>query len=223
MLLVIRNLLSSANLLKAQEFMSRANYMDGKLTAGEDAKSVKDNLELAADDPNLAGMQKLLMHSILARPEFQYSALPSRVASPIFACYEPGMTYGDHVDNPIMGADVQYRSDVSLTLFISDPAHYQGGELVINTAFGEQKVKLGAGDMVTYPSSSLHRVNPVTSGKRMVMITFIQSMVRDPAKREILYNLWRALQGIKQDAARGAEAKLVDVSYVNLVRMWADP
>jgi PKHD-type hydroxylase len=132
------------------------------------------------------------------------------------------MSYGDHVDDPIMGQDGLYRTDVSLTIFLSDPEEYDGGELVINTPFGEQKVKLNAGDAVLYPSSSTHRVAEVTRGERLVAVTWLQSTVRDPAKREILYNLSQVRETMIQNAGGSKETEQLSNAYMNLMRMWSD-
>jgi PKHD-type hydroxylase len=133
------------------------------------------------------------------------------------------MTYGNHVDDPIMGAPgQQYRSDVSTTVFLNAPEEYEGGELVINTSYGEQKVKLAAGSAVVYPSSSLHHVAEVTKGTRLVAVTWTQSLIRDPAKRELLYQLNQARESLLKSRPDDKETKNVDVAYVNLFRMWAE-
>jgi PKHD-type hydroxylase len=133
------------------------------------------------------------------------------------------MTYGDHVDDPIMGsASPRFRSDVSMTVFLTPPEAYDGGELTIRTAFGEHQVKLPAGDAVVYPSSSLHRVAEVTRGERVVALTWIQSYVRDPSRRELLYELNRAREILLRQAPEAEHTGLVDRSYANLLRMWGE-
>jgi PKHD-type hydroxylase len=133
------------------------------------------------------------------------------------------MTYGEHVDDPVMGAPGQlYRSDVSITIFLSDPEEYDGGELVIRAPYGEHSVKLPAGDAVMYPSSSLHRVNPVTRGVRLAAVTWVQSLVRDAARRELLYELNRVREALLRDTPGGEETARLNMVYVNLVRMWSE-
>jgi len=166
---------------------------------------------------------RILMASLGHNETFRFGALPHRVADPIFARYEPGMSYGHHVDDPIMGsAGPRFRTDVSMTVFLNDPEAYDGGELSIRTSFGDKRIKLPAGDAVLYPSSSLHRVAPVTRGERLVALTWIQSYVRDPVQRELLYELNLARERLLKEEPEGEISGYVDRSYANLVRMWAE-
>ncbi|MCU7862538.1 MAG: Fe2+-dependent dioxygenase, partial [Candidatus Thiodiazotropha sp. (ex Lucinoma borealis)] len=154
---------------------------------------------------------------------FRSAVLPYRMADPLFARYQPGMTYGKHVDDPLMGLSGQrFRSDVSMTIFLRDPDTYQGGELIVRTTFGEKRVKLKAGSAVIYPSSSLHQVAEVSRGERLVALAWIQSYVRDPAQRELLYELDLAREHLLATAADDETTGLVDKSYANLLRMWGD-
>jgi PKHD-type hydroxylase len=154
---------------------------------------------------------------------FRSAVLPYRMADPIFARYQPGMTYGDHVDDPLMGLSGQrFRTDVSMTIFLRDPGSYEGGELVVRTTFGEKRVKLDAGSAVIYPSSSLHHVAEVTSGERLVALAWIQSYVRDPARRELLYELDLAREHLLARMPDDEHTGLVDKSYANLLRMWGE-
>ena len=163
-------------------------------------------------------MGKLVQH-----PVYLAAALPLRIAAPYYARYTSGMQYGNHVDDPVMGPPGQrYRSDLSITVFLNNPGDYDGGELVINTSFGEQTVKLNAGDAVMYPSSSTHRVNQVTRGERLVAVTWLQSSVRDPSQRELLYRLHQARELLLANAQGKQETELVSNAYVNLVRMWSE-
>jgi PKHD-type hydroxylase len=151
------------------------------------------------------------------------AVLPYRMADPIFARYQPGMTYGDHVEDPLMGLSGQrFRSDVSMTIFLREPQSYEGGELVVRTTFGEKRVKLKAGSAVIYPSSSLHHVAEVTRGERLVALAWIQSYVRDPAQRELLYELDLAREHLLEKTADELTTGLVDKSYANLLGMWSD-
>ncbi len=223
MLLTISGLLNSAQLGKIHQVLEGASFVDGRLTAGFAAARVKNNLEMQQDPERMKLLVRIIMSSLGHNEAFRFGALPHRVADPIFARYEPGMTYGDHVDDPIMGtAGPRFRTDVSMTVFLSPPESYDGGELVVRTSFGERRVKLPAGDAVIYPSSSLHQVAPVTRGERLVALTWIQSYVRDPGRRELLYELNRAREMLLKEAPGTEATGYVDRSYANLLRMWAE-
>jgi len=222
-LLRIPSVLDRAELDVLRRMLASAPFVDGKLSAGQVAKRVKHNQEVDRHACELEQLNNLVMGKLVQHPVYRSGALPLRVAAPYYARYTPGMQYGDHVDDPIMGADgALYRSDVSITVFVSDPAAYEGGELVINTPFGEQLVKLPAGDAVLYPSSSLHRVAAVTRGERLVAVTWLQSLVRDPARRELLHELNSVRERMLATAPETEDAKLINKTYVNLVRMWGD-
>jgi len=223
MMLQIPDVLNAAQLESVRTLMSKARFVDGKLSAGMAAKQVKNNEELAADAQELNQLNKLVMGSLVQHPLYQSGALPVRIAVPFYARYSPGMRYGDHVDDPVMGPPGQrYRSDVSITVFLNDPADYEGGELVIRTAFGDRQVKLPAGHAVMYPSASLHHVAEVTKGERLVAVTWLQSMVRDPAKRELLYEMNTVREKLLKEQAEMEETKKLDICYANLFRMWAE-
>lgn len=223
MLITIANVLDQQRLDFVKQTLEKANFVDGTLSAGMAAKRVKNNEELSIDDSQMQQLNNIVMGSLVQHEEFKAAAIPLRVAAPYYARYNKGMTYGDHVDDPIMGnAGQQYRSDVSTTVFLNEPEEYQGGELVIHTSFGEQKIKLAAGSAVVYPSSSLHHVAEVTNGTRLVAVTWSQSMVRDPAKRELLYQLNQARESLLKTRPDDVETKQIDVSYVNLFRMWSE-
>lgn len=223
MLITIPDLLDKQRLDFINQVLEKANFVDGTLSAGMAAKRVKNNEELAADDQQMQQLNNLVMGSLVQHDEFKAATIPFRVAAPYYARYTKGMTYGDHVDDPIMGgAGQQYRSDVSTTVFLNEPGEYEGGELVITTSFGEQKIKLAAGSAVVYPSSSLHHVAEVTKGTRLVAVTWSQSMIRDPAKRELLYQLNQARESLLKQRPDDTETKQIDISYVNLFRMWSE-
>lgn len=223
MLITIANILDQQRLDFINQNLANANFVDGTLSAGMAAKRVKNNEELATNEQLMQQLNNLVMGSLVQHDEFKAAAIPLRVAAPYYARYTKGKRYGDHVDDPIMGAaGQQYRSDVSTTVFLNEPSEYEGGELVITTSFGEQKIKLAAGSAVVYPSSSLHHVAEVTSGTRLVAVTWAQSMIRDPAKRELLYQLNQARESLLKNQPDDIETKQVDVSYVNLFRMWSE-
>lgn len=222
MLIEIPQLLNPAQLDKIHEMLGGARFVDGRLSAGMAASRVKDNEELALEPDLLQRLYRVVMASVGHSEVFRSAVLPARVADFIFARYQPGMRYGDHVDDPIMGQGPKFRSDVSMTIFLNAPDSYAGGELVIRTPFGEQQVKLAAGHAVVYPSASVHRVAEVTRGQRLVALTWIQSFVRDAARRELLYELDQSRQQLLRSDPESDVTKNVDRCYVNLLRMWAD-
>ena len=223
MLLAIPGVLNAAQLDKIRESLAEARFVDGRLTAGRAAARVKSNEELEPDPRIHQRITRIAMSALGHHADFRNAALPHRMADFILARYQPGMTYGDHVDDPIMGsAGPRFRSDVSMTLFLSPPESYDGGELVIRSAFGDRQVKLAAGDAVVYPSSSVHQVAPVTRGERLVILTWIQSYVRDAAQRELLFELNRAREHLLAQDPDADTTKHVDRSYANLLRMWAE-
>lgn len=222
MLIEIPALLNAAQLQKIHELLGGARFVDGRLTAGMAASKVKENEELALDPELLQRLYRIVMASVGHSAVFRSAVLPARVADFIFARYQPGMRYGDHVDDPIMGQGPRFRSDVSMTVFLNPPESYDGGELVIRTAFGDQQVKLPAGHAVVYPSASVHRVAEVTRGERLVALTWIQSFVRDAARRELLHELDQAREHLLRTDPESDVTKNVDRSYVNLLRMWAE-
>ncbi|MGD8912174.1 MAG: Fe2+-dependent dioxygenase [Candidatus Thiodiazotropha sp.] len=223
MLVEIEGLLQKAQLDKIEEVLAQAEFVDGKLTAGKAAQRVKNNQELKGEPRQMELLIRILTSAMANNATFRSAVLPYRMADPIFARYQPGMTYGDHVDDPLMGLSGQrFRSDVSMTIFLREPDTYLGGELVVRTTFGEKRVKLKAGSAVIYPSSSLHHVAEVTEGERLVALAWIQSYVRDPAQRELLYELDQAREHLLATAPDESTTGLVDKSYANLLRMWGD-
>ncbi len=223
MLLTIPSVLTPEEIQVAQDLLAKGRFVDGKLSAGQEAVRVKNNTELQAQDALMTPLNNLVMGKLVRHPVYQNAALPAGIAAPFYARYTEGMRYGNHVDDPVMGpANQRYRSDISITVFLNAPEDYDGGELVIVSNFGEQSVKLNAGDAVMYPSSSTHRVNEVTRGERLVAVTWCQSMVRDAAQRELLYNLSLARDALIADDATGDTTQRVSNAYTNLVRMWAE-
>lgn len=222
MLITIPSILPSDRLQSIYALLKDAVFVNGSLSAGSAAKRVKNNEEVAMNAAQINQLNNIVMGSLVANPHYKSAALPLRVAAPFYARYTEGKEYGDHVDDPVMGGADRYRSDVSITIFLSKPEDYDGGELVIQTNFGEQQIKLNAGDAVIYPSSSLHHVNPVTRGERLVAVTWVQSMIRNPEQRELLYRLNTARESLLSNSPESQESKDVDICYANLVRMWAE-
>ncbi|MEZ5540796.1 MAG: Fe2+-dependent dioxygenase [Pseudomonadota bacterium] len=222
MLTVISKVLDSAQIRQASELIAAGRFGDGRTSAGSAARRVKRNEELALDPQRLTALNNLVMGQLVRHPTFRSAAMPRRTATPFYARYVPGMAYGNHVDDPIMGQGELYRTDVSVTVFLNAPEEYGGGELCIQTPFGEQQVKLPAGDAVIYPSSSIHRVAAVTRGARLVAVSWVQSLIREPERRALLHELNQARETLLQDRPDAPETAQVNQSYVNLVRMWVD-
>lgn len=196
-------------------------FVDGKLTASGLAKDVKHNLQLKREGREFSDLDKLVFSAFQRSAEFQSFAIPKRVAAPIFSRYNAGMQYGSHVDSAFIGGTSGIRSDLSVTLFLSPPDAYDGGELVVEMALGEQPIKLDAGEAIVYPSSSIHHVAPVTRGVRYAAVTWVQSAVRDERIRAILHDLMQATS--RTDVAGNAELSLLlTKSYHNLLRYAAE-
>jgi PKHD-type hydroxylase len=222
-LLAIPGVLKADELALARSWLAGARFVDGRLSAGSAARRVKNNQELEAGAPDLERLNHLVMGNLVRHPVYRGGALPLHAASPLYARYQPGMAYGDHLDDPIMGTDgVMYRSDLAVTVFLNAPEDYDGGELVIRTASGDQTVKSAAGDALLYPAGTIHHVNPITRGERLVALTWVQSLVRDAARRELLYGLNAAREKLLQSAPEAAETAQVNAAYLNLIRMWSD-
>ena len=223
MLLHLHNILDAAKLDNIRAMLAKVSFIDGKHSAGMAAEQVKNNLEMQQGTQQAQYLDQLVMGSLAENADFRSAALPYRVAQPVFARYTPGMRYGNHVDDPIMGSGPEkFRTDVAVTVFLNAPEDYQGGELVIQSPFGEQRVKYAAGDAVLYPANSVHRVEEVSQGERLVAVAWIQSMVRDAAKRELLFELDQARNTLLQQDAEDPTAQRVDRSYVNLIRRWSE-
>ena len=224
MLHILDQVLSEPELAWLRETLAQTPFVDGKLSAGDHAAQVKRNEEVDIRAPEaMQRLARLFMTAYGRHREFRAIAQPRHVAAPVFARYRPGMAYGEHVDEAVMGMSGQrFRTDLATTLFISDPETYEGGELVVRTPFGEQRVKLPGGQAVVYPASSLHQVAEVTQGERLVAVSWIQSMVRDPAQRDLLHELNTARERLMRDSPNETVTQQVDRSYANLLRMWAE-
>lgn len=222
MLTHIQGVLNAPQLGAARKLLDAGSFADGSGSAGMAAKRVKHNEELSLDDARHAELNNLVMGCLVKHPVYRSAAMPLKVATPYYARYTQGMSYGEHVDDPVMGEGQLYRSDISVTIFLNDPAGYDGGELIITTAFGDQSVRLPAGDAVLYPSSSAHRVSEVTRGERLVAVSWIQSMVRNAEQRALLHELNQAREALLREQPDSGATRRVNQSYINLVRMWSE-
>lgn len=227
MLTVIENLLTPHEVAATLERLEKAAWKDGAASAGSRSVAVKQNLQTSRDDIIGHELGAVILRKLGNHPEFVSATLAEKIWPPVFNLYQDGGHYGTHSDAALMRlpeAGLTLRSDVSATLFLSDPASYDGGELVIEEQFGAQAVKLAAGDLIVYPSSSLHQVAPVTRGRRICVITWIQSAVADTAARALLYDLDRSIRGLTPGRAKDDPDvdRLIHV-YHNLLRRWAKP
>ena len=204
--------------------VSQQTFVDGKVTARGLAAEVKNNLQVPRTDAGLGEADRILISALQDNQEFQRFAYPRRLTLPMFSRYDPGMKYGAHVDDSIMNSrnGDPVRSDFALTIFLSPAASYDGGELVIGTSMGEEQIKLDAGEAIAYSAGSIHRVNPVTRGTRLVAITWAQSLVRDEQVRAILRDLSHAIVKAKDCGDRDL-ALLLNKSFHGLLRHSAEP
>jgi PKHD-type hydroxylase len=226
MLLIIENLLSDADLRQLDSLLNEAHWRDGKETATGPAQNAKKNLQLDWRSTAITEIRSLLLQRLQASPLFQSAALPRHIFPPLVNCYRDGGEYGLHTDSAIMTLPDQtpIRSDLSATVFLTSPQDYEGGELVIESTFGAQSIKLEAGDMVLYPSSSLHCVNPVVSGSRIAACFWVQSLLASPQQREQLFELDQSIQNLTSErGVQCPQVRRLSAVYHNLVRMWATP
>jgi len=223
MMVVIENLIDEATLARLRGWMAEAIFENGRATAGGNAALVKNNEQVSSDpdlhDPKLGEMQDLVADVLWNNGLFCAAARPKEIVSPLFSRYAVGNSYGLHMDNALMS---DMRIDLSLTLFLSDPTDYDGGELVIYFPTGERSVKLSAGHAVLYPTTALHRVAEVTRGQRLVAVTWIRSLVRDAAKREILFDLQTANRHLVKQLGKTPETDILGKTYTNLLRRWVE-
>jgi PKHD-type hydroxylase len=225
-LIQIPGILSAADLSEVRRVIERAEWVDGNVTSGAQAARAKRNRQLPEDSPAAKRAGDIVLDALGRNPVFMAAALPKKVWPPMFNRYAGGEQFGVHVDNAVRikrGGVEQLRSDLSATLFLTDPNAYEGGELTIEDTYGAHSVKLDAGDLILYPSSSLHHVTPVTSGERVASFFWIQSMIRDDTQRRVLFDLDVAVQRLASEVGQG-HASLVALTgtYHNLLRMWAE-
>ena len=221
-MLVIKNVLDAETLRSLRALIDEAKFVDGKTTAGYRAKRVKKNEQLAREDSKAKSAKRRVLERLRVHPEFKAAALPRRTQMPMISRYGPGMEYGRHSDDALMGTEPKYRTDLSVTVFLNEPEDYKGGELIVSTALGEQRVKLPAGCAFLYASGNLHRVTPVEAGERLAAVTWVQSYIRDHGQRELLFDLHKVCQRLSREAADWLETDLAFKTYSNLLRRWSE-
>jgi PKHD-type hydroxylase len=226
MMVHIPHVLTAEQVAHCREVFARADWEDGRSTAGHQSAQVKKNLQLPESSPAARALGELVLGALERSALFISAVLPQRVFPPLFNRYEPGMTFGSHVDNAIRsitGTPLRLRTDVSATLFLSDPESYDGGELVVEDTYGSHSVKLPAGDLIIYPASSLHHVTPITRGVRLASFFWVQSMIRDVSKRALLFDLDTAIMQLNQEVPKSPSLVMLTGVYHNLLRQWAEP
>jgi PKHD-type hydroxylase len=218
MILCIADVLSAGDLEEVRGTLATTTFVDGKAGAGWAAKLVKDNAQ-ASGGRELERLGNLIETRLRRHALFVLATRPKSILGPLFSRYSPGNAYGAHVDDALMGG---MRTDISFTLFLAAPESYDGGELIIDTTHGEDAIKLAAGSLVIYPASTLHRVGPVTGGERVAAAGWVRSFIRDPARRELLFDLETARRRLFDREGKTAEGDLLAKCAANLVRLWCD-
>jgi PKHD-type hydroxylase len=224
MMVHIPHVLTPEQIARCKEVMTKAAWVDGNVTAGHQSRKVKYNLQLPEDSAEARELGDMVLQALARNPLFVSAALPKQVLPPLFNRYDAGMVFGSHVDNAIREhfTGVRIRTDISSTLFISDPEDYDGGELIVEDTYGNHAVKLPAGDMVVYPGTSLHHVTPITRGSRIASFFWTQSMIRDDAQRALLFDLDMSIIGLTKDHPDHPSVVQFTSIYHNLLRQWAE-
>ncbi len=225
MLLQVPEILTADQVAQCRKVLEAAEWVDGRITAGHQSARAKDNLQLREDLDEAKQLGDVIIGALENSPLFMSAALPLKVFPPLFNRYQNGQSFGNHVDNAIRqvtGTPHRVRTDLSATLFFSNPDEYDGGELVVEDTYGVQAVKLPAGHLILYPASSVHHVRPVTRGVRLASFFWIQSMVRDDGERTLLFDLDVAIQRLMSDMPEHRSVVELTSLYHNLLRRWAD-
>ena len=225
MLLRVPQVLNAEELAQMRDLMAAADWTDGKVTAGTQSAQVKRNMQLPESSEYAEKARQIVLKALSRNALFFSAALPKKIYPPLFNQYRESMDFGAHIDNAVRThaiSGVHVRTDISCTLFIADPDSYAGGELVVEDTYGQQVVKLPAGDMVLYPGTSLHHVRPVTRGARLACFFWTQSMVRDDAQRALLFDMDAAIATLREQIGDTAAVVRLTGNYHNLIRMWAD-
>lgn len=225
MLLTIPNVLNPEQVAACRQQLLQADWVDGKVTAGYQSAKAKNNLQLPESSPVAQKVGDMILTALANNALFMSAALPLKVFPPLFNCYQGGQSFGVHVDNAIRDhheSGTRIRTDLSATLFFSNPDEYDGGELIIEDTYGAHSIKLPAGHMVLYPSTSLHKVNAVTRGARIASFFWMQSLIRDDGQRTLLFDLDTAIQKLNNDVPDNPAMVQLTGVYHNLVRRWAN-
>ncbi len=225
MLLSIPDVLTPEQVKEARQKLESTDWVDGKTTAGHQATKAKDNQQIPQNHPVAKEVGEMILGALAHNPLFLSAALPLKVLPPMFNRYSGGQNFGTHVDNAIRqipGTAIRIRTDLSATLFFAGPEEYDGGELCVEDTYGVKSVKLPAGHMILYPSTSLHHVKPVTRGTRLCSFFWIQSMLRDDGQRSLMFDLDTAIQHVSKDMPSHPSAVQLTGVYHNLLRQWAE-
>ncbi len=226
MLVKVESVLTKEEVAHCRSILEGTQWVDGKITAGAQSALAKHNLQVPEDAPQARALGEIILRALARSPGFNSAAVPFRVFPPLFNRYDVGMKFGAHVDNAIRfiaGPNIRVRTDMSATLFLTEPSAYDGGELVIEDTYGEQSIKFAAGDMVLYPATSLHRVQEITRGSRWASFFWIQSMVKDDGARALLYNLDQSIIKTRAELGDAHDAVLgLTAVYHNLLRRYAE-
>jgi PKHD-type hydroxylase len=222
MSLILQEVLAAEDLDRVRTELSELAWSSGKRTAGAAARGVKENLQADGSDRRVKELERFVLEALRRHPLFEIAARPARISRLLFSRYEPGMTYGAHTDDALMGGgDDKLRTDLAFTVFLADRESYDGGELVVESPLGEQAIGLDAGDAILYSAGSIHHVAPVTRGARLAAVGWIQSYVPDITQRETLFDLSVTRGRLAQAGIAREELLRLDKSISNLLRMWA--
>lgn len=222
MSLVLQAVLAPEDLARVRAELEQLSWSSGKRTAGAAARGVKENLQADGSDPRTQALERFVADALRRHPMFEIAARPARLSRLLFSRYEPGMTYGAHTDDALMGpGDDKLRTDLAFTLFLADRSSYDGGALVVQSALGDQEIALEAGDAILYPAGSIHYVAPVTRGARLAAVGWLQSHIPDAAQRELLFDLSITRTRLAEAGLAREELLRLDKSVSNLLRMWA--
>lgn len=222
MILCIEDVIKPDDRKLILDLAKQSSFVDGGISAGARAKRVKHNEQLGPESKHKSEIQARIREILTKNAQFGRATYPKSIRPCLISRYKPGMEYGAHVDNALMGSETRTRSDIACTIFLSEPTDYDGGELVIHSTFGPQEVKLPAGWLVIYPASSLHQVTPLTRGERICAVTWVESLIRDPARRELVYELDKVRRKMGTALPDTPETDLINKCHSNLIRMWAE-
>lgn len=219
---ILRAVLSPEDLETVRQQLADLPWKSGKRTAGAAARGVKENLQADGADSRTQALERFMAEALRRHPLFESAARPARLTRLLFSRYEPGMTYGMHTDDALMGqGDARVRTDLAFTIFLSDPASYEGGALIIDSNLGEQAIRLDAGDAILYSAGSIHQVAPVTGGVRLAAVGWVQSVIADAGQRDLLFDLSVTRSRLAEAGLSREEVLRLDKSISNLLRMWA--